>query len=968
VKYELKDNRIVRIMSNPRRYSYSLGFDCKTKTAFQYLINNGQAQTYDELVNKFSVEVVNKNFYNEISNLFMKLIGGERNGNKFNGLLKINSICDHNRFSEFSVRLIGRLIFCWFLKEKKSEQGIRLIPTELFSMETIERSANYYHDVLEPLFFELLNTDKKYRKGKFGEEEIYNQIPYLNGGLFNPYDSDYYEYDETSECGKYGTVTICNEWFIELFQVFNTYNFTVDENTAYDIELSIDPEMLGRIFENLLAEINPETGESARKNTGSFYTPREIVDFMVDNSILKYLKSKTSIVESKLNNLIKWVKDDNYIVEFNLKEKAEIIDALYNIKTIDIACGSGAFPMGILQKIVFILEQIDEDAKLWFDKTINSVKDAFIKKEIKKKFDSGALNYIRKLKVIQNSIFGVDLQNIAVEIARLRTFLSLIIEDSVSDTEENRGIKPLPNLDFKFIIANSLISLPETDRSMAYSIFEKDTTSQTEFIDELKDVSNNYFNADVVEKFELISQFYDIQKQMHNHYNDVGVRTKKFEKLSNWEPFKNIPSTWFDPAWMFGVEDGFDIVIGNPPYIQLQTSIDGLKTKVGDLYIDEGYKTFEKKGDIYCLFYEKGISLLKDNGILIYITSNKWMKAGYGNKLRNYLAMNSNPILLLDFGGTRVFKSATVDVNIIILQKSNNQNKTKGCTIETSLNDENLKDYVDKNSSNISLSSESAWIISNEIETSIRRKIEEIGTPLKDWDIQINYGIKTGCNEAFIISGEKRAELIKDDPKSAEIIRPILRGRDIKRYGYEFYDLYLINTHNGIKSKGILPIDINDYPAIKRHLDKYWDKISIRDDQGDTPYNLRNCIYTDLFLTQKIVYAELVQTPRFHLDQENFFVSNTGYVLNGEHLDVLIKYLNSYVMSVIFKKYYSTGMGESGFRYLKQYLELLPIPKNTKMNNSLLKMYNDEDIEKAICEIYNLNNDEENFILKKQNI
>ena len=197
------------------------------------------------------------------------------------------------------------------------------------------------------------------------------------------------------------------------------------------------------------------------------------------------------------------------------------------------------------------------------------------------------------------------------------------------------------------------------------------------------------------------------------------------------------------------------------------------------------------------------------------------------------------------------------------------------------------------------------------------------------------------------------------------IIRPILRGRDIKRYGYEFHDLYLINTHNGIKSKGILPIDINDYPAIKRHLDKYWNKISVRDDQGVTPYNLRNCIYTDFFLEQKIVYAELVQSPRFYLDKNGFHISNTGYIMNGKDLDILIKYLNSYTMSYIFKKYYSTGMGERGFRYLKQYLELLPIPKRSISKKLLtINAQNDEEIEKAICEIYCLNSVEENFMFR----
>ena len=950
IKYEIKDNKIIKTMSNPKRYSYSLGFGCKTKTAFEYLINNGRAQTYEELVNKFSVEVVNKDFYNDISMLYMKLVGGERNGETFKASLKINSIAEHYKLSEFAVRLIGRLIFCWFLKEKKSENDIRLIPIELFSIDTIRKSANYYHDVLEPLFFELLNTDRKYRKDKFAKEEIYKQVPYLNGGLFNPYEDDHYKYDKTSECGVYGIVTIDNNWFIELFEVFNTYNFTVDENTAYDIELSIDPEMLGRIFENLLAEMNPETGESARKNTGSFYTPREIVDFMVDNSILEYLKSKTKISEAKLYNLIKWVKDDNYQMDFSLDEKKIIIDALHNVKTIDIACGSGAFPIGLLQKIVFILEQIDEDAKLWFDKTISSIKDSLVRKEIKKKFDSGALNYIRKLKVIQNSIFGVDIQNIAVEIARLRTFLSLVIEDTVSDIEENRGIKPLPSLEFKFIIANSLVNLHDnTENSRKrnqilqndMSYLENDFVGQNDFIEQLKEVTSDYFSAELSERLELKERFRYIQNKMLLHtQKNQGASTKKFYKLSSWEPFENEASSWFDPSWMFGVEDGFDIVIGNPPYIQLQTSIDEKKTKLGDIYKDEKFKTFERTGDIYCLFYEKGLSLLNNGGILTYITSNKWMRAGYGNKLRNYLANNSNPLLLIDFGGNKVFKSATVDVNIMTLQKANNENKTKACTIETSSEDINLKEYIDDNSNEISFNTESAWIISNDIETNIRRKIEEIGTPLKDWDVQIYRGILTGCNEAFIISGEKRAELIKEDPKSAEIIRPILRGRDIRRYGYEFADLYLINTHNGIKSKNIPPVDINEYPAIKKHLDKYWDKISKRDDKGDTPYNLRNCIYTDLFLEQKIVYPCIMSKgPSYAIDiKGEYYVIAPGNIITGNNLLYLNDCLNSKIFYFALRKFYMGGGIEGELKTNRLLILPIPLPnQNCNVNDEMLK-------------------------------
>ena len=211
----------------------------------------------------------------------------------------------------------------------------------MLSLDTVTNSNNYYHQVLEPLFFEMLNTNQNRRKPEF-QTDYYSKVPYLNGGLFSPQTDDHYKYDAVNHCGAYGVVSIPNEWFNRLYAVLNEYNFTVDENTAYDIELSIDPEMLGRIFENLLAEINPETGENAKKSTGSFYTPRDIVDYMVDSSLCEYLKTKTDIAEIKLKALISYSKEDDDLAVFDKAEKKKLIDALYTVTALDPACGSGA--------------------------------------------------------------------------------------------------------------------------------------------------------------------------------------------------------------------------------------------------------------------------------------------------------------------------------------------------------------------------------------------------------------------------------------------------------------------------------------------------------------------------------------------------------------------------------------------------------------------------------------------------
>ena len=255
-------------------------------------------------------------------------------------------------------------------------------------------------------------------------------------------------------------------------------------------------------------------------------------------------------------------------------------------------------------------------------------------------------------------------------------------------------------------------------------------------------------------------------------------------------------------------------------------------------------------------------------------------------------------------------------------------------------------------------------MILSDIEQRIKAKIEAIGTPLKDWDIQINYGIKTGFNDAFIIDGKKRAELIAQDPKSEEIIRPILRGRDIKRYGYEFADLYLINTHNGIKEKGIKRIDIDDYPAVKAHLDTFYEQLEKRQDKGDTPYNLRNCAYIEDFYKQKILYQELTQGSCFFLDKEaQFFVSNTGYLITGKNLEYLILFLNSKIIEFIFKKFYSVSLGNAGIRWLAQCIENLPIPFVKDIDYKKLKT--EEEIEKYVGLTYNLSEEEINLIIEK---
>ena len=437
------------------------------------------------------------------------------------------------------------------------------MPKELLSFDASSTIEDYYHKILEPIFFEVLNKPIKTRKETF-INDLFSAIPYLNGGLFSPHEDDFFNYNEGKQAINHNIVVVPDLWLKSLFEVLETYNFTIDENTSFDEELSIDPEMLGRIFENLLAEINPETGESARKSTGSYYTPRVIVDYMVDESLHLYLHEKTNIPESKLRSLISYDLEDDNINPLKDEEKDSIAQALGAIKILDPACGSGAFPIGALQKIVFILQQIDQNGQLWFKKQIQNT-PIELRKVIEREFQEKNFDYIRKLGIIRENIYGIDIQPIATEISRLRCFLTLVVDERIDDTLENRGIEPLPNLDFKFVTANTLVGLPTTSGSTSQmGLFEDDAG-----IKELKEVRDMFFNASGFERDQLKLQFAQTQNRMLHKLIDESRRghADMTAKLTSWDPFSHKMSDWFDPEWMFGLKNGFDLVIANPPYI-----------------------------------------------------------------------------------------------------------------------------------------------------------------------------------------------------------------------------------------------------------------------------------------------------------------------------------------------------------------------------------------------------------------
>lgn len=939
IDLKLQDGKIVKEYSNPKRFSYLLGPEAKIHTPKERL--SERIKNLQDLKERFSVEVVNKDFYKGISEYFRDLIEN----------LRLPSTDDEIHKKTFAIRLIGRVIFLWFLKKKRSIQGSPVIPEELICANKVKEQSDYYHSVLEPLFFEVLNKQLDERLEKY-TGSIYSKIPFLNGGIFSPKSHDYYELNELGFSSYLNTLKIEDRWFEEFFNFLDTYNFTIDESTPIDVELSIDPEMLGRIFENLLAEIVPETGETARKLTGSYYTPREVVDFIVERSLCYHLAEKTNMEMERVEKLISYT-DDIILDEL---EKKKIIDTILNTKVLDPACGSGAFPMGLLQRCVWILEKIDPDAILWKESILDAVKDTTVRRILKDKFDKSTAQYIRKLKIIENCIYGVDIQEIAVELARLRFFLSLIIDEQVDEQKPNMNIEPLPNLEFKFICADSLIDLKQEQIPLYLRI------------DELKKIMDEYFTASSTkEKKELEEKFRNKQEELIKQFLDwVGNwQGKNYQqqnalKILNWDPFGDDPAGFFNPSWFFGLKDRFDIVLGNPPYIQLQKD----HGKLAEKYQDQGYETFTRTGDIYCLFYERGIKLLKNSGILCYITSNKWMRTAYGEKLRQFFA-KYDPLELIDLG-PNVFESATVDTNILLVRKSQRSDHILRA-VNYSNREKSILQTLKENAVVISKLTKDVWFVGNIIEYRLKEKIENIGKPLKDWNVKIYRGVLTGLNEAFIIDTQTRDQILtncKDEDekhRTEKIIKPILRGRDIKRYCYEWAGLWVIGTFPA------LHLDIEEYPSLKGYLLDHFDirqleqsgekylhlGFNARKKTGNKWFETQDQIaYYHEFEKEKVIYSEIVRQPQFHYDKEKFYVEATGFLMIVESAMYICGLLNSKPVSYFFKKWYAGGgLGEEGFRYKKVFLENLPIPyvNEFNKNKNIVK-----DIESLVDQITNL--------------
>ncbi|MBA4417122.1 MAG: hypothetical protein C0392_04315 [Syntrophus sp. (in: bacteria)] len=995
-------------IANPHRAHVEILFDL----SFDELLRKHKFTNFVELHKAWEktldIKELNRSFYNELFNWYLWAL---KINVKFPQIRPQEDMVDDKvHQSESLIRLLTRLLFCWFMKEKG------LIKDDIFNpsyIKTILKDFKgpgsdetiYYKAILQNLFFATLSkpiADRKligkvfpnphygdqlvYRYVEFFKEdinilELFSNIPFLNGGLFDCLDQRkdkdnpgeirldgfsntkskqpvapdklfFGEYKNIDLSGDYDDKKKSNQTIHGLIDILHRYKFTIEENTPIEEEIALDPELLGKVFENLLASYNPETKTTARKQTGSFFTPREIVDYMVSESLVVHLEQrlKNDIPELKeMDTLTDILREVLSYTEkqhpFNDKEVDVLIQAFDNVKILDPACGSGAFPMGMLQKMLHLLRKIDPENKKWFEKVIAKF-PAYLQNEMRNKLQHENWDYVRKLGIIQECIYGVDIQPIAIQIAKLRFFISLLVDQKEKPGMDNRGFEPLPNLDFKLVAANTLIAPPETD-APGNGLFADIFTV------EFEKLTGQYFSTYLPEEKKsvkeqiasLITRKCDEKiKQTESrawHANEQAAKAlkekhkdyirEKEQEIRIWKSYKNLFKNesvgFFDKRYFFpGVTAGFDIVIGNPPYVQIQ-KYSGMQEQQD--WERQQYKTYARTGDVYCLFYERGYRMLGNNGVLTFITSNKWMRANYGKAMRRFFTNNGAISQLIDFGDSPIFENATTYTNILIWKKNGENVKTKAWDLSKAYkNDASLDDLLDEQGEREPLFNEDSFVIVEDRQRGIKKRIEEIGTPLRDWDITIKYGIKTGLNEAFIINSKKKDELIAEDPKSTEIIKPILRGQDIKRYKAEFADLWIINTHNGYGSVPCIDVR-NDYPAIWEHLEQVNrvtnSGLEKRQDQGRHWSNLRNCAYIPEFEKEKIAWGNLAIAPQFTLVGPSIFVSAPSPLITP-----MSRYLLAILNSKISELYLSfLGVPRNGgyFEYKPTYVEQLPVPK-----------------------------------------
>ncbi len=869
------------------------------------------------------------------------------------------------------IRLITRLLFIWFLREKG------LVPDDLFTEEYaraalrnhVPERTDYYRAVLQNLFFATLNTEigkrafsaryrdshrdfSKYRyRALLTEPDAFlrklKRVPFVNGGLFDCLD-DYQARgaggrridaftDNVDTQGR--DLQVPAAIFFDsdkgLFPLFRRYQFTVEENTPLDQDVALDPELLGLVFENLLAAYNPETRDTARKQTGSYYTQRRVVDYMVDESLAAALARWAAPADG---DAVFWRERLGYLLDyadsaadagrlFKPQEKGAIVRAIAELRILDPAVGSGAFPMGVLRKLTLALRRLDPDNRHWeeyqkerargragaaFDADDEAARSSELQ-EISRTFQTYRdSDFGRKLYLVQNGIFGVDVQPVACQIAQLRFFISLVVEQRTNNNPaDNYGIRPLPNLETRFVAADTLLGLhADGNASLALG---KDLIEPLEA--HLRHVREAYFNARTRhDKLRLREQDGALRGALARKLEELGFPHDAAAAVAHWDPYhRNASAAWFDAEWMFGIADGFDVVIGNPPYVRGE-KIPGkarLRAAYGDF--------FRGTADLYTYFFRRAVDLLRPGGLLCFITSNKFMRAAYGQPLRAFLKRHAAPRLLLDLGRSGTF-DATVRPCIVLADREKRDlfraATVRGAGSAGGAATADPAGYLDRHGFAMAVTdlADGGWSLAPPEWQRIRAKIEAttIGSqPLGEYVLGgIKYGIKTGLNDAFVVDAATRERLIAADPKSAELIRPWLRGKDLRRWRINWAGQYVIAIPSSAdvtwpwssapSDAAARAIFKTTYPAIHDHLAPFAPSLRSRQDRGKFFWELRSCGYYGAFNQPKLIYPIIGREMRALADRQGHLTNDKCFLIPGGD-GYLLALLNSRVLDFYFR-------------------------------------------------------------------
>ncbi|GAA6863304.1 class I SAM-dependent DNA methyltransferase [Helicobacter pylori] len=1063
---------------------------------------------------------LNKDFYEEL----LYILGLEEQNEKGKILIKQsrtkNSLSDalKKQYNNLDDEEVMALLIAW----NNRILFLRLLESLLISFKhfekpflTIENFTDF--KALNTLFFEVLAKKNNERSKEIKEDKILGKIPYLNSSLFDktPLELRGHEIkllsNKSLEIYPKSILKKNKDYQKEkdlpllkyLFTFLSVYDFTttpkdIKDNKNTSESRLINPSVLGLVFEKLNGY-----------KEGSFYTPSFITSYMCKESI-------TPIVLDKFNQKYQIECEDlkelkNYLKNSYKEDKRqEYLQVLLALRICDPAVGSGHFLVSALNEMVRIAYELGLITSLPLDAILELENDEILIKISNNPFiykhpssEKEQSHHIQKelfeLKksIIENCLFGVDINPNSCEITKLRLWIELL-KYSYYIFEEGKNtnaLETLPNIDINIKCGNSLISRfalkdkallkTEKNQNLKYSIAEykelvkiykdpkiletlthpiKDSDAVRKYAkerlyQELKQNPNKDFKKALNDRIEKIKKAFKLtldppqkelkfkkflkehlelygksileeanynglelealalEKQMANLFHDyrpypkldktdrvVGLEHFNLYVLTSYKDLQDENERYANALeWRFEFPEvlddegdflGFDCIIGNPPYIR-QEQIREIKPLLQKQYPD----FYNSSADIYTYFFALSYRLLKEKGFNAFITSNKYARAKYGAKLRELLLKKTTIVSYMELNALKVFESATVDTSIMSFIKQAPPKESLFKYYEPTSDDKNdLKSARSLPMRQNALSTES-FIFANASFLDLRDKMESVGTPLKDWDIQINYGIKTGANEAFIIPTEKREEILnacktQEERKRTEtLIKPILRGKDIKRYSYEWAGEWVINTHNGYTSNlkfKIPPIDIEKYPALKSHLDSHWDTIATRSDQGDTPYHLRNCAYLEDFEKEKIVYPETSQGAYFIYENSGIFLEKTAFMIVSDayNLKLLTTLLNSKLITFYFKNFCGGCiLGKSGYQYNKHALEKIPIPKITPQNQKLAHKITDcaqaileakekdpkantqkleKEIDALVYELYNLTDEEIKIIEEGQ--